>query len=148
MATDSAPYWNEGGLPVRSAKEDPLDAKEIPVYLKRNPVTDRQEVDAFISGTVAVSETDLTVTVPNAATVTAVDSTIVAAGATGERDIVVAVPTTADTGIYVNFGAAATSSKFLMQPGSSLKANTNQALHALRAGAADVTVYLMTGVPA
>lgn len=95
-----------------------------------------------------VADADMMLTVPNAVTVGVADSTIIAAGTTGERDIVISVPTTADTGIYVNAGAAATTSKFLVQAGGRLFLNTNQAIHALRAGAADVTAYIITAVPA
>lgn len=108
--------------------------------------TIQQNTAAGVVQTEVVVETDLTVTVIGAVTVTGVDSVIVAASS-GIRLVVLSVPTSADTGIYVNVAAAATSSSFLVEAGGVWRANTAQAIHALRAGSTNVTAYVMTAVP-
>lgn len=93
-----------------------------------------------------VTDSELTVDVPVAVSVTGTSAEIVAAS-TGIRHVVLSVPTSADTGIYVNFGAAATSSNFLIESGGALKVNTPQQIRAIRAGSSNVTAYVMTGAP-
>lgn len=131
--------------------DDELRATPVPVSgtVTANTGLTQPLTDAQLRATPPeVAEADLTITVPNAVTVGSTSSTIVASATSGERDILISVPTTADTGIHVNVGAAATTSKFLIQSGGRLVLNTNQAVHAIRAGSADVTAYLITGVPA
>lgn len=101
-----------------------------------------------IAAIVEVSDADETLTIPDAVTVGSTSTALVAAGSTGLREIVISVPRSADTGIHINVGAAATTAKFLIEAGGTLTLNTNQAVNAIRAGAADVTTYTITGVPA
>ena len=107
----------------------------------------QQVTSAGTVDTEVIAETDLAVTVPGATSVTGTDSTIIAASA-GIRHNVVSVPTSADTGVYLNVGAPATTASFLCEAGGVWKANTSQAIHAIRAGSTNVTAYVMTGVPA
>lgn len=169
--TDTTPAADAPGLVVRQVGTLPVSGTVTANTGLSQPLTDAQlrAVAVPVSGTFfqatqpvsgpltdaelraappEVAEADLTITVPNAVTVGSSSSTIVASATSGERDILISVPTTADTGIHVNVGAAATTSKFLIQSGGRLVLNTNQAVHAIRAGSADVTAYLITGVPA
>jgi len=107
--------------------------------------TIQQTVGTAVVQTEVVAEPNLSITSPTASSVTGSDGIIVAASS-GIRPIVVSVPTSADTGIYVNFDAAATSSNFLVEAGGRLLVNTAQAIHAIRAGASNVTAYVLTGV--
>lgn len=93
-----------------------------------------------------VSDEPLTFTAPDASVVGAASAELVAAGTGTGRTVIISVPSTATAGIHVNFGAAATTNKFLIQPGGSLTLVTEQQIRAIRAGASDVTVYVLTGV--
>lgn len=105
-----------------------------------------QITSAGTADTEVVAHTELTMAAPTSVSVTGSSAEIVAASA-GIRHVVISVPTTADTGIYVNFGAAATSSNFLIEAGGALKLNTPQQIRAIRAGSTNVTAYVMTGAP-
>ena len=93
-----------------------------------------------------VSDEPLTFTAPDASTVGSTSAELVAASAAPTRNVVISIPNTATGGIHINFDAAATTSKYLLQPGDRLALSTLQQIRAIRAGASDVTVYVLTGV--
>lgn len=93
-----------------------------------------------------VSSEPLTWTAPNASTVGVASGELIAAATGAGRTVVITVPATATGGIHINFGAAATTSKYLIEPGKSLIIATEQQITAIRAGASDVTTYVLTGV--
>lgn len=62
------------------------------------------------------------------------------------RVVRIKVPSTATTGVCINFGAAATTSSHLIEPGEAVAFNTTQQIQAIRAGSVDVNVYVVTGV--
>lgn len=79
-------------------------------------------------------------------TVGAASGTLVAADASNTRKVILFVPSTADTGITINFGAAAVvATHFFIPSGASLEIDTVNEIRAIRNGAADVTVYIMLG---
>lgn len=96
---------------------------------------------------VDTTERAQTLTMPDVSVVGATSAEIVAAAAgTGKREITIHLPTTVTTGIHINVGAAATTSKFLLQPGNFITLNTRQQIQAIRAGIADVNAYIIIAV--
>lgn len=94
-----------------------------------------------------VSDEPLTWTVADAVTVGAASGTLVAAATGIGRLVGISVPNTATGGVHINLGGgAATTNKYLLQPGDRIFIPTEQAITAIRAGASDVTVYTMVGV--
>lgn len=93
-----------------------------------------------------VSAEPLTWTVPNAVTVGAASGELIAAASGNGRLVQIKVPTTATTGIHINFGAAATTSKMFVEPGERVTYSTEQQVTAIRGGASDVTVYVASAV--
>lgn len=93
-----------------------------------------------------VSSEPLTWTASDAATVGAASAELVAAGTGTGRIVRIKVPVSATTGICINFGAAATTVKHLIEPGETEFLATEQQIRAIRAGASDVTVYVSVGV--
>ncbi|MBW3583450.1 MAG: hypothetical protein KY455_10170 [Euryarchaeota archaeon] len=93
-----------------------------------------------------VSAEPLTFTSPGQGLVQVASAELVAAGAGTGRLVIISVPDDADTGIRINFGAAATATDYLIGPGQEKAFPTEQAIHAIRAGAVDVTVQLLTAV--
>jgi len=65
---------------------------------------------------------------------------LIAASTAVSRTVLITVPTSADTGIHVNAGAAATTSEALIHPGQSVVVTTKQAINAIRGGSADIVV--------
>ncbi len=106
-----------------------------------------QTTTAGTVDTEVVAETNLAVDQTSQVVITAADTVLVPASA-GIRHVVIWTGLSADTGFYGNVGAAATAANALYEAGGVLKANTSQAIHAIRAGTSDVTAYVMTGVPA
>ena len=82
------------------------------------------------------------------ATVAVASAQVLAADSTNNtRKVTLFVPSTADTGITINFGAAAVvATHFFIPAGGTLEISTLQAIHAIRNGAADVTLYILSGV--
>lgn len=122
----------------------------IPIALTSLNLRAVQQVTAAGTGeTEVVTLADLNVSVLGAISVTGTSAAIIAqlVATAAIRHIVISVPTSADSGIYVNVGATATSSHFLVEAGGALKLNTPQAIHAIRAGSSNVTAYILTGVP-
>ncbi|MFO1534279.1 MAG: hypothetical protein ABR586_01300 [Thermoplasmatota archaeon] len=80
----------------------------------------------------------------NLVTVGAASSVLIMAAAAGVvgPNVWITVPASADTGIRVNFGAAADANSFLLGPGTYILP-TSQEIRALRAGAADVVCSVM-----
>lgn len=99
------------------------------------------EVSAKLSGV------NYTYAVPTQATVGSASGEIVPS-TSGFRKVIIKVHPTATAGIYVNFGAAATSAHFLLGPGEVATYHTAQQIRAIRAGAVDVTIYIQTAVAA
>lgn len=64
------------------------------------------------------------------------------------RQIRLKVPSTADTGVYLEFGGGAATTKHFVEAGDCEYFDSNQAITVIRAGAANVTVYVSTGVNA
>lgn len=106
----------------------------------------QQTTTAGTVQTEVVTDTQLTLTVPDKSTVGAASAELIAA-TTGIRDVIISIPSTASIGICINFDAAATANKFLIEPGGVFKARTAQQIRAIRAGGVDVTAYVITGVP-
>ena len=100
---------------------------------------------AYSSG--QVSEEPLTYAFPDAVTIGAASTVILAAASSGVgRVVILYVPEAAVGGVHLNVAGAATTSKFLLEPGKSIPLNTLQEIRGIRAGASDVTVYLYHGV--
>lgn len=93
-----------------------------------------------------VAEQPLTYSPNASAVVGAASAELVAAdaGAVG-RVVEIYVSAAADTGIHVAFGEAATVSHWFIPAGASKQFNTTQQIRAIRANAADVTVYVLVG---
>lgn len=95
-----------------------------------------------------VSGEPLTWTAGSVATVGAASAELVPAGTGTGRTVWLKVPVSATTGICINYGAVATTSHQLIEPGETVFIPTEQQIRAIRAGAADVSVYFSTGVVA
>lgn len=95
-----------------------------------------------------VSDEPLTFTSTKTATAGGVSTTLLAAAAAGTitQTVTLSILANADTGVYINFGGAATTNNYLIQPGGSLTVTTLQSITGLKAGTAEVTVYLVNGV--
>lgn len=93
-----------------------------------------------------VSSEPLTWTSGSVATVGVASAELVAAGTGTGRTVIIKVPSTATTGIHINFGAAATTSTFFIESGEVLAIATEQQIRAIRGGGSDVSVYTMVGV--
>jgi hypothetical protein len=78
-------------------------------------------------------------------TCTGTSGTLYAASSGAPREVTVSLLAAADTGIHVGFGATATSSMFLIQPGQAITFNGRQSITCIRAGSANVTAYLLPG---
>lgn len=92
-----------------------------------------------------VSSEPLTWTVTAKNSVSSTSEEIAAAGTGAGRTVLIKVPTSATTGICINFGAAATTSSYLIEPGEARSFATEQQVQAIRAGASDVDVYVVIG---
>ena len=91
-----------------------------------------------------VSDQPLDFTDVAAVTVSNVSIALVAADATAVgRTVVISMKATADTGIHISFGGTADSTDLFLGPGI-YSFVTREAIKAIRAGAADVVVYLAT----
>lgn len=77
----------------------------------------------------------------------AASGTLAAASSAVTRRVAIVVPSSADTGVYLNYGAtaAAAGTGFFLPAGSSREWDTLQKVNVIRAGAADVTVYVDLG---
>lgn len=95
-----------------------------------------------------VSDEPLTWDTPAQVSVTGSDTTIAAAGTGVGRVVKLYVPVAAVSGIYVNLNGAATTSHYLIEPGTSEVFPTEQAIQGIRAGGTNVTVYVMIGAVA
>ena len=92
------------------------------------------------------SDEPLTWTVLAAATVGAASGVLVPAGSGTGRTVVLKVPSTATAGVLIDYAAAADATDWFIEAGESLVVPTRQEIRAIRAGAADVTVYRQVGV--
>lgn len=83
----------------------------------------------------------------SSASVTGTSAELVAANASDvTREVLIFVPSDADTGIHIaDDGDAATTSDFLIPPGGTVSITTLEAINAIRAGSTNVTVYLILG---
>lgn len=106
----------------------------------------RQNAAGFSIG--QASDEPLTWAVQPAATVGAASGVLVPAGAGVGRNVLLKVPSTAAVGILLDFAAAAGATDFFVEAGESLVLPTRQEIRAVRAGGADVTVYVLVGVVA
>lgn len=104
-----------------------------------------QVTAAGVVQTEVVALPNITASAPVASTVGSSSAELIAA-TVGIRPVLISVPTSADTGICINFDAAATTSNFLIESGGALKVNTAQQIRAIRAGSTNVTAYVLTGV--
>lgn len=93
-----------------------------------------------------VSADPLTWADPTTVTAGAASGVLLAAAAGTGRTVWLKVPVSAATGICVNFGAAATTSDMLIEPGETIFLATEQEIRCIRAGTGDVTVYITSGV--
>lgn len=92
----------------------------------------------------SVSDQTLAFTDVSAVTAGAASGALIAADTTGiGRTVIISIKSTADTGIHVSFGGVATTSMLFLGPGI-YSFVTTQAIACIRAGAADVTVYVAT----
>lgn len=91
-----------------------------------------------------VSDQPLTFTDVAAVTVSNSDIALVAADAAGiARTVIISMKPNVDTGIHLSFGGTAATTDLFLPPGI-YSFVTQQAVSAIRAGAADVIVYLAT----
>lgn len=91
-----------------------------------------------------VSDQPLTFSDAAAVTVSNSDIALVAADtAAVARTVILSMKSTVDTGIHVSFGGAAATTDLFLGPGV-YSFVTTQAINAIRAGAADVIVYIAT----
>lgn len=70
----------------------------------------------------------------------------IVAASTVPREAVIIVPSTADTGIRIAFGAAATANSPLIEKGESITVSGRQQVQAIRAGSVDVHVSIIPAV--
>lgn len=106
----------------------------------------RQNAASYSIG--QVSDEPLSWTVLAAATVGAASGVLVPAGSGVGRTVALKVPSSAADGILLDYGADASATDWLLEAGESIVVNTEQEVRAIRAGAADVTVYRKVGVVA
>lgn len=76
-------------------------------------------------------------------TVGSTTTAIIAASTALSRTILIYVPSTADTGVHLNFGASATTSEFLAPPGFVGSFDTLQALNGIRGGSTNIVVEVL-----
>jgi len=93
-----------------------------------------------------VSDEPLTFTMTNVTTAGGASTALLTASTGITRTVTLSILAAADTGVYINAGAAATSANYLIQPGGSLTITTLQVLNGIRAGSAEVVVYIASGV--
>lgn len=114
----------------------------VPVYQKQSGYAGGMNRGA--SGG-QVSDEPITWGTPSQVSVTGSDTTVAAAGTGTGRVVKLYVPVAATAGIYVNLNGAATTSHYLIEPGTSETFPTEQAIQGIRAGGSNVTVYVMIG---
>jgi hypothetical protein len=78
-------------------------------------------------------------------TCTGTSGTLYAASSAAPREVTVSLLVAADTGIHVGFGATATTSMFLIQPGQAITFSGRQSITCVKAGSASVVAYLLAG---
>lgn len=111
-----------------------------------SPITfHSQRQDRAASSIGQVSSEPLTWAVTAAVTVGAASGTLLAAAAGTGRLVWIKVPSSASVGIHIDFAAAAATTDMLIEPGETVFIATEQEIRAIRAGSADVTVYLAAG---
>lgn len=92
-----------------------------------------------------VSDEPLTWEDPTTVTAGAASGVLVAANPGVGATVWIKVPVSATTGVCINFGAAATTSDQLIEPGEAVFLPTEQEIRVIRAGSSDVTVHVTRG---